>query len=88
MGAGTIIVSVIAIAVVTALLAVLRVKTDTLSARGCDPGQGDQLIDIAYCSGGLGGGHGSVMRVTRDPQQYARAFVPDHASGKRRQTGK
>lgn len=43
--------------------------------RGVEPGQGDQLIDHGTVLGG-GGGHVSVSRVTRDPQEYAKAMAP------------
>lgn len=43
---------------------------------GTEPGEGDHIIDNGYISGGPGGGHPTITRVTRDPQRYARAFVP------------
>ncbi len=42
--------------------------------RGVKPGQGDQLIDHGTVLGG-GGGHVTVSRVTRDPQEYAKAMA-------------
>jgi len=59
-------------------LATLRYRSN-LDKRGTEPGQGDQLIDMSFSSGGPGGGHGTVIRVTRDPQKYAQAFVPASA---------
>lgn len=43
--------------------------------RGVEPGQGEQLIDHGTVLGG-GGGHVTVSRVTRDPQEYAKAMAP------------
>ncbi len=74
------ILGVFAVIGLVAALARVRARAERDKARrGSEPGQGDQLIDTGYHSGGLGGGHGSVIRVTRDPQQYARGFVPAHA---------
>jgi len=70
------------IVILVGLLARSRARAESAkNRRGTDPGEGDQLIDSGYYAGGLGGGHGGVIRVTRDPQQYAKGFVP---SGKRR----
>ncbi|WP_037307023.1 hypothetical protein [Ruegeria halocynthiae] len=43
--------------------------------RGVEPGQGEQLIDHGTVLGG-GGGHVTVSRITRDPQEYAKAMAP------------
>ena len=75
---------IVLIVCVVALLARSRSKSGNKAQRGCAPGQGDQVIDTSYGSGGLGGGHGDVTRVTRDPQKYARAFVPRSARKTRR----
>ncbi|CTQ31838.1 hypothetical protein [Jannaschia rubra] len=45
--------------------------------RGIPPGTGYTQIDSNYSSG-LGGGHQLITRVPKDPQEYARAFVPRH----------
>ncbi len=44
--------------------------------RGAPPGTGHHVIDASYLSGGGGGGHHATFKVPRDPQDYARAFVP------------
>ena len=49
--------------------------------RGTEPGKGYTEIEASYHSGGPGGGHSSIIRVPRDPQEYARSFVPHHAKG-------
>ena len=46
--------------------------------RGVRPGSGYTEIQSDYFSG-LGGGSQSTTRVPRDPQEYARAFVPRRA---------
>jgi len=76
-----ILIGVTCIALIVAL-ARSRMRHESKSRRGTEPGQGDQLIDTTYYAGGPGGGHGGVTRVTRDPQHYARAFVPRHAKRK------
>ena len=43
--------------------------------RGIPPGTGYTEIDSTYSSG-VGGGSQMTTRVPRDPQEYARAFVP------------
>ena len=43
--------------------------------RGIAPGNGYEEIVSDYTSG-AGGGSRQVTRVPRDPQEYARAFVP------------
>jgi|GEM_PF-309146 len=66
--------------VLLAARAVQAVRTEHKSQRGIDPGQGDTLIDVNYASGGGGGGHSTTIRVPKDPQEYAKAFVPKDAS--------
>lgn len=43
--------------------------------RGIPPGTGYTEIESNYFSG-VGGGSQMTSRVPRDPQEYARAFVP------------
>jgi hypothetical protein len=48
--------------------------------RGTPPGQGDTLVNHGNeMGGGHGGGHPTAHRVTKDPQLYAKAFVPETA---------
>lgn len=49
--------------------------------RGSLPGRGHHRVEAGYWSGGAGGGHGGHFEVPRDPQDYARRFVPRHARG-------
>jgi len=71
----------VAIVVLVVLLARARSRAEGKDRRGTEPGEGDVLIDGGYHAGGLGGGHSSITRIPRDPQKYAKGFVPD---GKRR----
>ncbi len=50
--------------------------------RGSPPGTGHHIIQAEYQSGGGGGGSHGQFRVPKDPQAYARAFVPDAAKSK------
>ncbi|MEM9795481.1 MAG: hypothetical protein AAF919_03270 [Pseudomonadota bacterium] len=54
---------------------VLRAERDTPQPRGVEPGRGYTEIESQYFSG-VGGGNQQITRVPRDPQEYARAFVP------------
>ena len=38
------------------------------------------LAKVYIRSGGGGGGHSTTIRVPKDPQEYAKAFVPKDAS--------
>ena len=60
---------------------VVRHESRTPQERGTAPGEGYTEIEANYHSGGPGGGHSSIIRVPRDPQEYARSFVPHHAKG-------
>ncbi|CUH28761.1 hypothetical protein JSE7799_00822 [Jannaschia seosinensis] len=53
--------------------------------RGVRPGSGYTEVQSEYFSG-LGGGSQSATRVPRDPQEYARAFVPRRAARRDHQT--
>lgn len=59
---------------VTRAIYVVRQESDT--PRGSEPGEGYHVIEANYHSGGLGGGHSSTFKVPKDPQDYAKAFVP------------
>jgi hypothetical protein len=64
-----------AITVVAWLKARAAIRRDGRAERGLAPGTGDHIIDAEYSSG-LGGGQATQIRVPRDPQVYARRFVP------------
>lgn len=68
---------ILAVLVVRALM-VLRTEAAEPEGgrpRGVAPGPGHVEIHSEYSSG-LGGGEAMTIRVPRDPDAYARAFVP------------
>ena len=66
--------AIIVVLVVRAIFVMRR--EDPSAPRGVLPGKGYTEVDSSYFSGGLGGGHQSSFRVPRDPQEYAKGFVP------------
>lgn len=62
------------------LVAVLRglqsLRHTKGTERGSLPGKGYHTIEANYFSGGGGGGQASSFKVPRDPQEYAKTFVP------------
>ena len=66
----------LAIVVVLLVRALAVVRRERHDERGAEPGTGYHVIDSSYFSGGGGGGHQSQFRVPRDPQEYAKGFVP------------
>ncbi|RDC73073.1 hypothetical protein DLJ49_08135 [Rhodovulum sp. 12E13] len=71
---------VLAIALAVWAKARQTIRREAGRPRGIAPGEGDHIIDVEYSSG-LGGGHATQIRVPRDPQAYARRFVPRGARG-------
>ena len=63
-----------AILVVLVLRAIWVWRAERGAPRGSLPGTGDHVIDASYHSGL--GGHQAEFRVPKDPQVYARRFVP------------
>ncbi|MDW4496760.1 hypothetical protein R5H30_02115 [Sulfitobacter sp. D35] len=65
------------------LLAVLRglqaLRHTEGTERGSEPGKGYHVIEAEYFSGGGGGGHSTSYKIPRDPQEYARTFIPKDA---------
>lgn len=62
------------------LLAVLRAAQSLrqdggTTGRGTAPGHGDSVIESHYASG-AGGGESMSYRISRDPQTYAKLFIP------------
>ena len=55
--------------------AVFVVRAEPDRPRGVEPGDGHVEILSEYSSG-VGGGERMITRVPRDPDAYARAFVP------------
>ncbi len=50
-------------------------RDDGGAPRGIPPGNGYTEIESDYSSG-VGGGNQLTLRVPKDPQEYARAFIP------------
>ncbi len=65
-----------AIAAMLGIRALIALRREKDAPRGSEPGTGYHVIEANYHSGGGGGGHSSTFRVPKDPQEYARAFVP------------
>ncbi|WP_425090443.1 hypothetical protein [Tropicimonas sp. S265A] len=67
-------------AIIALLLAravwVVRSELRNPPERGAAPGPGETVIDVSYHSGGAGGGHSAEIRMSRDPQDQARFFIP------------
>ncbi|SHI33254.1 hypothetical protein SAMN04488012_10146 [Palleronia salina] len=63
---------ILAILAVRAFI-VMRAERD--DRRGSDPGTGYHVLKSEYFSG-MGGGQSREYKVPRDPQEYARLFVP------------
>lgn len=61
---------------VLALRAFYVLRGEKGARRGSPPGKGYHEIEANYFSGGGGGGQQGSFRVPRDPQEYARRFVP------------
>ncbi|XDA96509.1 hypothetical protein AB1M95_10195 [Sulfitobacter sp. LCG007] len=48
--------------------------------RGSEPGEGHHVIEAEYSSGGGGGGQFMRYEIPKDPQEYARIFIPKDGS--------
>ena len=59
-----------------AVRAVVIMRREKDTPRGSLPGTGYHVIEANYLSGGGGGGHHGSFRVPKDPQEYAKGFVP------------
>ena len=64
-----------AIFAVLAVRAVFIMRAEPDRLRGVEPGRGHVEVVSEYFSG-VGGGQQQITRVPRDPDEYARAFVP------------
>lgn len=65
---------VVAIAGVTLLLARRAIREDEGQGRGTTPGKGHTTLHSQYSSGL--GGQSRSYQVPRDPQEYAKRFIP------------
>jgi len=73
---------VLAIGAAAWLKARQAIRRESGGRQGLSPGDDDHIIEVEYSSG-IGGGHATQIRVPRDPQAYARHFIPLGARGKR-----
>ncbi|WP_338548349.1 hypothetical protein [Roseovarius phycicola] len=62
------------IVVAVGALAIMGQRKDP-GARGSEPGHGDHILESDYQSG-VGGGNVTRWTVPKDPQAYAKRFVP------------
>lgn len=73
------------------LVAVLRAAQSLRHSRGTErgslPGTGDHILHADYSSGAGGGGQSTTYRIPRDPQEYARKFVPRDRTRRARKPG-
>ncbi|SPJ22394.1 hypothetical protein [Palleronia abyssalis] len=67
---------VVAIAAVLAVRVRAVMRSEVGARRGAAPGKGHHVLKSEYFSGGGGGGETTEYTVPRDPQEYARLFVP------------
>ncbi len=64
------------ILIVLAVRTAIVMRAERGARRGVPPGEGYTRVEAGYWSGGAGGGHDGHFLVPRDPQEYARRFVP------------
>ena len=65
----------LAIVSVAAISDLLALRRDRDTKRGSLPGDGTHIIEANYSSG-VGGGHSTTYEVPKDPQAYAKYFIP------------
>ncbi|MBC7164658.1 MAG: hypothetical protein H5U15_06625 [Roseovarius sp.] len=75
-GGGLVTLLSVLVFVVAILRAAQAIRQDSAAGRGTEPGPGHSVIDATYSSGGAGGGHAMSYRIPRDPQTYAKLFIP------------
>ena len=71
-------VAIIGLLVGRAILVVRREGNEPI--RGSEPGTGEHTINAEYSSGFSG--HSTTYKIPRDPQAYAKRFVPKHRTDK------
>ncbi len=65
--------AIILVAIISGAMALKRTRG---SERGSLPGKGDHVIEANYSSGAGVGGHSTTYKIPRDPQEYAKRFIP------------
>ncbi|MFW2544083.1 hypothetical protein ACN2XU_15725 [Primorskyibacter sp. 2E107] len=73
-----ILILLVLIAVAAAALAVVNQRRNP-GSRGSEPGTGFHELHSDYQSG-VGGGENQSWKIPRDPQDYAKLFIPKDAS--------
>ena len=73
---------ILGVAALSAWSAIRKDPRDANGKRGALPGTGYHEIDASYHSGGAGGGQSGSFKVPRDPQEYARQFIPRNRTSK------
>ena len=80
---GFIIPLIVLVGIVSVLCGAFALHRTKGTERGSLPGKGDHVIELDYNSGGGGGSQTARYTVPKDPQDYAKRFVPQ---GKRTET--
>lgn len=65
--------AILAVAIISGAVALRQTRG---TERGSLPGKGDHVIEATYSSGAGGGGHSTSYTIPRDPQEYAKRFIP------------
>lgn len=81
-GAALPVVLVVLIVGLLAIRAWAVMRAERGARRGAEPGEGYHVIRSEYFSGGGGGGETTEYTVPKDPQAYARLFVPGNKTDK------
>ncbi len=66
----------IAIVAMAVLCGAYSLRRTRGTERGSPPGKGDHVIDLDYNSGAGGGSQTARYTIPKDPQDYAKRFVP------------
>lgn len=66
----------IAIVVMAVLCGAYSLRRSHGTERGSPPGKGDHVINLDYNSGAGGGSQTAQYTIPKDPQDYAKRFVP------------
>jgi hypothetical protein len=73
---GAIVILSLAILAVAVISGAVALRQSRGTERGSLPGKGDHIIEVNYSSGAGGGGQSTTYRVPKDPQEYAKRFIP------------
>lgn len=65
-----------AIVILALLCGLFSLRRTKGTERGSLPGKGNHVIDLNYDSGAGGGSQTTSYTVPKDPQEYAKRFVP------------